>query len=502
MLPFTKFYLLGSTPNNGANKGEGKKKKKKKKEEYLTISVFFQAYFFQRGAVRVKLRIRCPTSVQSLATPFARHENTLFCVTYLMPDHFLKKHGNNAALKFYFENLLAADIENSIGKSTNAKGGKHKVIVSHEFTSNIKRYLRTKVVTSLSKYKWYNIDNEKTSKMWPNIDCLNKEDENIVKTSEKEKKIKKTIPYYKNYIYDFLNRQVMHNLHLAEIKKMNNLRNFKMPKIHAGDLIEVKYELSRSQQTFAIFQGRVFSSSEVSWHLAYISPRVYTLCMCGVLCVNKLVCAHTNFSPSPFTGYCVEIRKKRLDSSFIVKNVFDGVGVEQLIPFYSPRILYVKIVKSLHNVNEENMKRYYKINKPITRDYRYMWQYNVRGKYERPRGQHKPGIRSIEPKIRRRLAKLKKKYMQRRIESNLSSYIFGGIYAQYTRKRTRLIRAEIYRRMLIYALDEENRRKQKLNKRREKEKWGTFKINRSRGDNAFMALPSNHPLAPGRRGLA
>ncbi|SBT79806.1 mitochondrial ribosomal protein L19 precursor, putative [Plasmodium malariae] len=315
----------------------------------------------------------------------------------------------------------------------------------------IKRYIRTKVITSLSKYKCYNIKNEKTSKYWPNIDCIDKEEENITKKKRDDEK-KKTIPYYKNYMHDFYNRQLMHNLHLVEMKKMNKLRNFKMPHIHAGDLIEVKYELSRSQQTFAIFQG-----------------------------------------------YCVEIRKKRLDSSFIVKNIFDGVGIEQLIPFYSPRILYVKVVKSLYNLKEENMKKFYQINKPITRDYRYMWQYNFRGKYERPRGQHKPGIRSLEPKIRRRLAKLKKKYMKRRIESNLSSYIFGGVYAQYTRKRTRLVRAEIYRRMLIYAMDEENRRKQKLIKRREKENWNTFKICRNKGENAFMAMPSNHPLISNRQ---
>ncbi|KJP88964.1 ribosomal protein L19 [Plasmodium fragile] len=318
----------------------------------------------------------------------------------------------------------------------------------------IKRYIRTKVITSLSKFKCYNIGNDYTARNWPNIYCIDQEEENVAKKTEEEKKRgTKTIPYYKNYMHDFWGRQLMHNLHLQEMNKMKKLRNFKMPKIHTGDLVEVKYELSRSQQTFAIFQG-----------------------------------------------YCVEIRKKRLDSSFIVKNIFDGVGVEQLIPFYSPRILYVKIVKSLHNINEEKAKKYYQINKPITRDYRYMWQYNFRGKYERPRGQHKPGIRSIEPKIRRRLAKLKKKYMRRRIESNLSSYIFGGIYAQYTRKRTRLVRAEIYRRMLIYALDEENRRKQKLNKRRERENWNVFKINRSRGDNAFMALPASHPLAGGHKG--
>ncbi|EUR75223.1 hypothetical protein PFBG_01347 [Plasmodium falciparum 7G8] len=117
----------------------------------------------------------------------------------------------------------------------------------------IKRYIRTKVITSLSKYKCYNINNDKTAKHWPNLDCINKEEHNINKKTERDKK--KTIPYYKNYMHDFYNRQLMHNLHLSEMNKMNKLRNFKMPKIHTGDLIEVKYELSRSQQTFAIFQG-------------------------------------------------------------------------------------------------------------------------------------------------------------------------------------------------------------------------------------------------------
>ena len=80
-------------------------------------------------------------------------------------------------------------------------------------------------------------------------------------------------------------RELMHHLQELEITRMQKLRSFIMPKINVGDLIEVKYELSRSQQTFAVFQG-----------------------------------------------YCVEVRNRRLNSSFILKTTYDGIGVEQLIP--------------------------------------------------------------------------------------------------------------------------------------------------------------------------
>eukprot|EP00913_Durusdinium_trenchii_P008304 g7801.t1 len=59
-------------------------------------------------------------------------------------------------------------------------------------------------------------------------------------------------------------REIMHHLHLQElvwsygrdgpkeIEKMKQQRSFTMPSVRPGDLVEVKYELSRSQQTFAV----------------------------------------------------------------------------------------------------------------------------------------------------------------------------------------------------------------------------------------------------------
>merc|ERR1719454_2470265 len=99
-----------------------------------------------------------------------------------------------------------------------------------------------------------------------------------------------------------------------------------MPKINPGDLVEVKYELSRSQQTFAVFQG-----------------------------------------------FCIEVRNKFLNSAFVLKNTYDGVGVEQLVPRYSPRLLAVRVVRALHPKPTKMDPR------PQTRNYRHMWHTFVRG---------------------------------------------------------------------------------------------------------------------------
>ncbi|CAE8588491.1 unnamed protein product, partial [Polarella glacialis] len=117
-------------------------------------------------------------------------------------------------------------------------------------------------------------------------------------------------------------RDIMHSLHVQEIEKMRKLRPFPMPSIRLGDLVEIKYELSRSQQTFAVFQG-----------------------------------------------FCVELRHKWLNSGFVLKNTYDGVGVEQLVPRYSPRVLAVRVVQALQPRSERVDKR------PASRSYRYAWHY-------------------------------------------------------------------------------------------------------------------------------
>merc|ERR1719321_1454231 len=242
-------------------------------------------------------------------------------------------------------------------------------------------------------------------------------------------------------------REMMHHLQELEIKRMQKLRSFIMPKVHVGDLIEVKYELSRSQQTFAVFQG-----------------------------------------------FCVEVRNRWLNSSFVLKNTYDGVGVEQLIPRYSPRLLNVRVVRAIAPKPKVDSR-------PLSRNYRYHWHNYVRHKFSKSKKllwkfqtPTKPGIMSLEPKIRRELANLRQRYKMQRYEAGLPPYIFPGPY-HVTRRQTREVKAELYRRMLVYAYDERRMRAEKLRRREEKTKWGVYKINRTPQNTALDQLPSYHPLA-------
>jgi len=242
-------------------------------------------------------------------------------------------------------------------------------------------------------------------------------------------------------------RDIMHHLNVQEIERMRRLRAFAaMPKINPGDLVEVKYELSRSQQTFAVFQG-----------------------------------------------FCVEVRNKWLNSSFKLKNTYDGVGVEQLIPRYSPRLLSVRVVRAIPQGPKADKR-------PMTRNYRYMWHYYVRGKYShgkrlewRHQTPQKPGIMSLEPRIRRELANLRQRYQMQRQEARLPPYIFPGPY-HVTRRQTREVKAEMHRRQLVYAWDDRLRRKEKLKRLKEKHKWGVYKIDKEPRTTALTQLPSYHPL--------
>ncbi|CAE8726771.1 unnamed protein product [Polarella glacialis] len=242
-------------------------------------------------------------------------------------------------------------------------------------------------------------------------------------------------------------RDIMHSLHVQEIEKMRKLRPFPMPSIRLGDLVEIKYELSRSQQTFAVFQG-----------------------------------------------FCVELRHKWLNSGFVLKNTYDGVGVEQLVPRYSPRVLAVRVVQALQPRSERVDKR------PASRSYRYAWHYFVRGKYSwgkrlrwRYHTPQRPGIMSLEPKMRRELAGIRRRYQMQREEAQLPAYIFPGPY-HVTRRQTREIKAERYRRMLVYAWDERQQREQKKKRLVDKHKWGKYRIDKEPTTSALSDLPSYHPL--------
>ncbi|CAJ1429974.1 unnamed protein product [Effrenium voratum] len=231
------------------------------------------------------------------------------------------------------------------------------------------------------------------------------------------------------------------------MEQMKSQRSFPMPTIRPGDLVEVKYELSRSQQTFAVFQG-----------------------------------------------FCVEVRNKFLNSGFVLKNTYDGVGVEQLVPKYSPRLLGVRVIQPLNPPTPNVDKR------PWTRGYRYCWHNFVRGKYswgKRLRWKwhtpQRPGVMSLEPKIRRELNAVRRRYQMQRAEAKLPPYIFPGPY-HITRRQTREISAERYRRMLIYAWDERQARAGKKKRLAAKQKWGTYRISKEPKTTALDDLPSYHPL--------
>ena len=154
-----------------------------------------------------------------------------------------------------------------------------------------------------------------------------------------------------------------------------------------------------------------------------------------------------------YAGYVLSVRHNSLNSSFVLRNGVQGVAVEQRIPLYSPRILNLKVTAAtaaapdadadaaaaaadvvpahggapicavaanqwsnysmlhlsvanfaaaaaciiglytqvLRSANSDAAAYVDSPPPPPTLDYRYKWKYNVRGKYERKRGKHKPG---------------------------------------------------------------------------------------------------------------
>mmetsp|Transcript_73819 Transcript_73819/g.175734 ORF Transcript_73819/g.175734 Transcript_73819/m.175734 type:complete len:316 (-) Transcript_73819:36-983(-) len=286
------------------------------------------------------------------------------------------------------------------------------------------RGLRERAMPSRAAQKIYTIDNPVTACHWPPL-------QDVQEPPITPKRC----------------RDIMHHLHVQEMDRMRQQRSFPMPKINPGDLVEVKYELSRSQQTFAVFQG-----------------------------------------------FCIEVRNKWLNSAFILKNAYDGVGVEQLIPRYSPRLLSVRVVRALQPQPPRVDPR------PQSRNYRYMWWTYVRGRFGRGRRLYwrhtvpqKQGIMSLEPRLKRELTRLRRRYQMQRAEAKLPPYIFPGPY-HLTRRQTREVKAEMFRRMLIYAWDERQQRAERKKRLREKHRWGQYRIDKDPKITALSDLPAYHPL--------
>ena len=242
-------------------------------------------------------------------------------------------------------------------------------------------------------------------------------------------------------------RKLLREIELGEIARMKKLQSFVMPRISLGDFVQVRYELSRTQQTFAVFEG-----------------------------------------------YCIKIAKKGLSASFTLKNTYDGVAVEQLFPFYSPRLLDVRLVKSAAPLLTASGRR-----KQLTdRNYRYRWQSYVRHLYSegfrvrwRQIRQH-PGVMSLEPRIKRELANIRRQYAMMREEAGLPSYVWPGPYSVHLRQ-AREVNAERMRRMLVYAWDAKRTEKRKIDSRRSR--WGRNRL--IQPDSILNELERDHILAPG-----
>merc|ERR1719234_2451612 len=100
---------------------------------------------------------------------------------------------------------------------------------------------------------------------------------------------------------------------------------------------------------------------------------------------------------------------------------------------------------------------------------------------------------SLEPRIRKELSLLRRRYAMQRKEANLPPYIFPGPYS-ITRRQTREVKAEMHRRMLIYAQDDRRQRSERLRKRRERAQWGVFKMRTPEVAPALTRLPEDHVL--------
>lgn len=216
-------------------------------------------------------------------------------------------------------------------------------------------------------------------------------------------------------------RKLLKEIEVGEIARMKKQRSFVMPRISLGDFVQVRYELSRTQQTFAVFEG-----------------------------------------------YCLRIAKKGLNASFTLKNTYDNVGVEQLFPFHSPRLLDVRVLREA----KPDIAR--KRNRSIAltnRNYRYRWQYYVRHLYSegfrvrwRQIRQH-PGVMSLEPRIKREIANLRRQYAMMREEAGLPSYVWPGPYSIHLRQ-AKEVNAERMRRMLVYAWDAKRMEKKRIDSKR------------------------------------
>ncbi|EER00296.1 hypothetical protein Pmar_PMAR017154 [Perkinsus marinus ATCC 50983] len=206
-------------------------------------------------------------------------------------------------------------------------------------------------------------------------------------------------------------KTLMEHLKLKEINEMKKKRTFTMPRMNLGDLVEVRYEISRSKKTFGTFQG-----------------------------------------------YVIRTANKLLDSTFTLKNSYDGITVEQTVGEF---------------IGSADGNEYISLALlPMV-----------------------VGVMSLEPRLGRELALLRRRYNMMRLEAGLPPYVWAGPY-QIHQRMSREGKAEQNRRQLLYAYDERRKRALKKKLQRMKVKWGIYKIDKEPRVPAVDRLMAYHPLTP------
>lgn len=63
------------------------------------------------------------------------------------------------------------------------------------------------------------------------------------------------------------------------------------------------------------------------------------------LVVNVIITEGTNRRVQAYKGVCIARRNRGLNSSFVVRKISHGEGVERIFPLYSPRIESIEVLR-------------------------------------------------------------------------------------------------------------------------------------------------------------
>jgi large subunit ribosomal protein L19 len=96
-------------------------------------------------------------------------------------------------------------------------------------------------------------------------------------------------------------------------------------------------------------------------HLRRSQIDIPEFCAGSLMAVTR-VDPHSKSGESRFVGICIARRNKRLGSTFVLRNVIGGEGVERTFELYSPMIKKIEILKLQRR---RRAKLYYLRDKPL-----------------------------------------------------------------------------------------------------------------------------------------